>query len=173
MAVLKPAQHQAKSPGLRKYSLLEEEGRVSTFLGISAKQPSGRTGFMLGCDVKDDTCAHPLKVPPLPPRPRALCCPDLSTLAELPKAELMCSSGPATGLVTCTENWRVEFGQHLPEVLWATMPLPAEEWRDPGPEMGSLRECLGAGCPHLYEKNNKCLRDTFHAIVLSCCWPYK
>ena len=122
---------------------------------------------MLGCNVKDDTCAHPLKASPLPPR--SLCCPDLSTLAEL-----TCFSGPGTGLVTCTENWCVEFqGQHLPEVLWAMMPLSAEEWRDPGHEMGSLRECLGAGCPHLDEKNNKYLRDTCHAIVLSCCWPYK
>lgn len=129
---------------------------------------------MLGCDVKDDTCAHPLKAPPLPPRPRALCCPDRSTLAELPKGELMCSSGPGTGLVACTENWCVGLqGQHLPEVLWAMMPLSAEEWRDSGPEMGSFRECLGADYPHLDEKNNKCLRDTFHVVMLSCRWPYK
>ena len=42
-------------------------------------------------------------------------------------------------------------GQHLPEALWAMMPLSAEEWRDLGPEMGSLRECLGAGYPHFRE----------------------
>ena len=75
-------------------------------------------------------------------------------------------------LVRRTGVWGFR-GSTFPRASRAMMPLSAEEWRDSGPEMGSLRECLGAGCPHLDEKNNKCLRDTFHIIMLSCRWPYK